>query len=221
MLYLYFIPLFTFRLREEVSPFLSKISRYMLDLLQRAVSIIEEYDSDIRHNCFSSNSSFDNIDSILAAFRSFTGSPLFRNWRDQNVVDVELYTSISESLERLLKAMAEMYAGFSDCSNNLQSEIDLPDTSKFSAKDSFQLNSSKSKIVDMELDVDDDAKDIDSLTTGGKNQSGISTSAANLKLDIISIISNFFSVVPFVAWDILFNLMKKESDPRVCYNCLK
>lgn len=36
------------RLREEVSPFLFKISCYMLDLLQRAVSIIEEHHSDIR-----------------------------------------------------------------------------------------------------------------------------------------------------------------------------
>lgn len=191
-----------------------------MDLLERAVSIIDEYHSNIRHNCSGPNPCFDSIGTILVGFRSLTGSPLFRKSRDQHVIDVKLYTSISESLERLLKAIAEMYTGVSSSSNNLQSNIDLPDSGEFSTSDSFPLNGSKSKIVDMELDVGNDANDIDSLTTGGKNQSGICTSAANLKLDTISIISNFFPVLPFVAWDILFNLMKKESDPRVCCSCL-
>ena len=44
------------------------------------------------------------------------------------------------------------------------------------AKNSFLLNSRKSKIVETELDVDDDAKNIDRLTTGGKNQRDVGKS---------------------------------------------
>ncbi|KAK1397100.1 hypothetical protein POM88_006963 [Heracleum sosnowskyi] len=69
-----------------------------------------------------------------------------------NVIDVKLRTSIGESFERLLKALAELYEGSICCSDNLHPEIDLPDSSKLYAPDSSQSKSVRSKIVDMDLD---------------------------------------------------------------------
>lgn len=178
----------------------------MSDLLECAVSMIQEYFNDIMHK-YDSKSSMDRIKSILASFRSLTSSPLFRIWTVHNVIDVKLRTSISESFERLLKSLAELYDGSICCSDSLHPGIDLPDSSKLYGQDSSQSKSIRSKIVDMDLDGDDDGNDV---------EGSVPASAANLKLNFVSIISNFFAVVPVAAWDVMFNLMEKETDPRVC-----
>ncbi|KAK2967174.1 hypothetical protein RJ640_005218, partial [Escallonia rubra] len=203
--------------RKEVSSFLTKMGCRMLALLDRAASTIENYCNDIRCGSFGTNFIFNSTDSILASFKSFTSSPFYSNWSDQNTKDTVPYTAIIQSTERLVRALAELFEGLSGCSTNLQSEIDLPDSSNshISFRDFYPLNSSRSMIVDMELDVNDDAKDVDMLSVAGKNPSGLSFCAANRKLDLILIISTFFSVLPAVTWDILFNLMEKESDLRV------
>ncbi|KAK1384234.1 hypothetical protein POM88_021969 [Heracleum sosnowskyi] len=108
---------------------------------------------------------------------------------------LKLRTSITESFEGLLKALAELYEGSICCSDNLHPELDLPDSSKLYAPDSSQSKSVRSKIVDMDLDGDDDV------------EGSVPASAANLKLNFVSIISNFFTVVPVAAWDVMFNLM--------------
>ncbi|KAK3035324.1 hypothetical protein RJ639_034032, partial [Escallonia herrerae] len=207
------------RPRKEVSSFLTKMGCRMLALLDRAASTIENYCNDIRCGSFGTTFIFDSTDSILASFESFTSSPFYSNWSDQNTKDTVPYTAIIQSIERLVRALAELFEGLSGCSTNLQSEIDLPDSSNshISFRDFYPLNSSRSMIVDMELDMNDDAKDVDMLSVAGKNPSGLSFCAVNRKLDLMLIISTFFSVLPAVTWDILFNLMEKESDLRVLY----
>lgn len=189
-----------------MSPFLSKIGFYLSDLLECAVSMIQEYFNDIMHK-YDSKSSIDRVKSILVSFRSLTSSPLFGIWTVHNVIDVKTRTSINESFKRLLKALAELYDRSISCSDDLQSDIDVPDSSKTYAPDSSQAKS-RSKIVDMDLDGDDDGNDIEGSSPA---------SAANLKLHFVSLISNFFAVVPVAAWDVMFNLMEKETDPRVCF----
>ena len=67
----------------------------------------------------------------------------------------------------------------------------------------------------MELDVNEDSRDVDILTVGGKIATGISFSSEKWKFSMISVLSSFFSVLPIVTWDILFELMGKESDQKV------
>ncbi|XP_017218492.1 serine/threonine-protein kinase ATM [Daucus carota subsp. sativus] len=197
------------RISKEVSPFLSKIGFYLSDLLECAVSMIQEYFNDIMHK-YDSKSSIDRVKSILVSFRSLTSSPLFGIWTVHNVIDVKTRTSINESFKRLLKALAELYDRSISCSDDLQSDIDVPDSSKTYAPDSSQAKS-RSKIVDMDLDGDDDGNDIEGSSPA---------SAANLKLHFVSLISNFFAVVPVAAWDVMFNLMEKETDPRALESLL-
>lgn len=81
------------------------------------------------------------------------------------------------------------------------------------ATDSIQSScpndSSKSRILDMELDVNDDSREVDSLAVGKKVGSELSSSAQNWKMGMISLISSFFSG-SLLTWDILFKLIEKE-----------
>ncbi|CAK9175176.1 unnamed protein product, partial [Ilex paraguariensis] len=198
------------------------MGQYLLKLLHLAVTIIEKTYNDVRCGCLSSNSTFDSMDSIVASFKSFGSSPLFNKWRDKDVIDGVLSTAIIQSIERLLKALAKLYDESSECSRDLQFEIVQLDKtdSNISVHDSVQLNTNRSMILDMELDVNDDFKDLDFFTIGRTIGTGISISAVNWKMDIISLISSFFSILPFVTWETLFNLMQKESDTRVLENLL-
>ncbi|XP_059644264.1 serine/threonine-protein kinase ATM [Cornus florida] len=204
------------RVEEEASSFLTKMGHCLLKLLDCAMSGIEKSYKDMRCGCLGSGSIFDSTSFIITSFESFVCSPLFKKWRDQNV-DVILNTAILQSIERLLKGLSKLYEECSDCTRTLQSDIDLSDlsSSDTSVRNSYPLNSSKSMIMDMELDVNEDSKDVDILSVSGKISTSISVSAMKWKFDIISLISSSFSVLPVVTWEILFNLMKKENDPRV------
>ena len=63
--------------------------------------------------------------------------------------------------------------------------------------------------------MNEDSRDVDILTVGGKIATGISFSSEKWKFSIISVILSFFSALPIVTWDILFELMGKESDQKV------
>ena len=128
-----------------------------------------------------------------------------------------LYGSVMQSMERLLHALVKLYEEYSECVRNFSSENSLQDLSVFdnSVQNSFASDGNKSRIMDMELDVNEDSRDVDILTVGGKIATGISFSSEKWKFSIISVILSFFSALPIVTWDILFELMGKESDQKV------
>ncbi|KAF5933201.1 hypothetical protein HYC85_029372 [Camellia sinensis] len=209
------------REREEVSSFLTKMGQYSIKLLDCAVSGIEKSHNDARRGCLNSNYIFEGMNSVIASSKSFVCSPLFNKWRDQNVFDVVVYTAISQSIERLLKALAKLYEEYSQSATNFQSQIDLPDFSaSITSVPKSPSNSSISMIMDMELDLVEDSKDVDVIAVSGKTVSGVSVSAGTWKFDIISLISCFFAVLPVVTWEILFDLMDKENDACVLENIL-
>ncbi|KAA8540817.1 hypothetical protein F0562_024780 [Nyssa sinensis] len=210
------------RLREGVSSFLTEMGQFLLKLLNCALSGFEKSYNDMRSHCLGSGSIFDGMGSIIASFECFVCSPLFNKWGGQNGTNAVLYTAIIQSIERLLKALTKLYEECSDCTRTHQLGIDLPDlpSSDTSVRSSGPSNSSKIMIMDMELDVNEDSKDVDILSASGNIATGISVSAVKWKLDIISLISSFFSVLPVVTWEILFSLMEKETDSRVLENIL-
>ncbi|KAG5536661.1 hypothetical protein RHGRI_024174 [Rhododendron griersonianum] len=165
------------RVREEVSPFFAKMGQHLLKLLDCAISVIGKSHNDVRTGCLSTTSIFEGMTSIMASCKSFVRSPLFNKWTYQNVIDVTLYTAVSQSIERLLKALV-LYEECSPSAPNFQSEIELPD---FPASISCVLtspsNSSTSMIMDMELDLIEDSKDLDAIAVGRKTVSGVSVSS--------------------------------------------
>ncbi|KAI3684521.1 hypothetical protein L6452_33745 [Arctium lappa] len=196
------------RFKEENISFLSKTGQYILEMLGHAVSIIEKCSSDVGCGSFGG---LDGMDSILTSLKSFTGSPLFSYQED----DATFYNDIIQSIERLLKALAKLFEGFSDGTNNLQSEIDQPGWSiaDVSVQESRSSKHNKMTVLDVELDANDDSKDVDIMSTDGENPRVSPT--VNWKLGIISLISSFFPVLPVATWDVLFNLMRIERDQRL------
>lgn len=202
------------RQREEGSSFVSKLGQYLLELLDCAVTVIQGNDclplsSDLLSN---------GTSSIVASFRSFAQSPIFSRQNDRNPVDVELYGAIMQLMERLLNALANVYEEYSSGAGGCKFDMTLEGLSACDTpiQNSFLADSNKSRIVDMELDLNEDSRDVDTLPVGGKTAGGAFSSVEKRKLGMISLISNFFSVL-HTTWDILFKLLSKESDQMVNY----
>ncbi|XP_058227343.1 serine/threonine-protein kinase ATM isoform X4 [Rhododendron vialii] len=209
------------RVTEEVSPFFAKMGQHLLKLLDCAISVIEKSHNDVRTGCLSTTSIFEGMTSIMASCKSFVCSPLFNKWTDQNVIDVTVYTALSQSIERLLKALVKLYEECSPSATSFQSEIELPDfPASISCVPTSPSNSSISMIMDMELDLSQDSKDLDAIAVSRKTVSGVSVSSGLWKFHILSLISSFFEVLPVVVWEILFDLMEKENEANVLENIL-
>lgn len=184
-------------------------------MLDNAVRIIQE-GSDHRANCLSYDASREDMGSLADSVHSFLSSPIFCEWRDQNLVDFVPFGEVIQSVERLLKAFVNLYEGYAQHLSSLQSEMIVQDiASGDSIQSSCSYDRSKSRIVDMELDVNDDSKDLDSIAVAKTMGSGVSCFAEKWRIGMISIISCFFSASHVLTWDILFKLMEKEYDPKV------
>ncbi|EXB87890.1 Serine/threonine-protein kinase ATM [Morus notabilis] len=201
---------------EGISPFPSKVGQHLLELLDRAVDVIQSNQNDLSSGCFSYDF-FVGDRALVTSFGSFVSSPLFVEQRDQSCTDIALYDAVRQSTERLLKELAKGYEKYCNSSTVFQSEKMLQglSASVTPVHSMPPFDSSKSRIMDLELDVNDDAGDVDILAVGGKRSSGISSSVEKWKFNMISLISGFFSVLHVVTWDILFELMDKECNSKV------
>ncbi|XVF09293.1 hypothetical protein REPUB_Repub07fG0080200 [Reevesia pubescens] len=210
------------RNREEVSPFLSKLGQHLLELLNYAVTVIQKNKNDTSLGFLGFTSGFNQKSAIVASFRSFVLGPLFKQGRDEDALDDVLHDAVKQSLERLLNAFAKLYDEYTASVSNLRSEMFLSDSSgsDSSIQISNHVDNNKSRIMDMELDVNEDGKDVDIPTSSGKIPTGGSFSAVKWKLGMVSLISSFFSVLHNKTWDVLLNLMEKELDLKVYENIL-
>lgn len=187
----------------------------LLELLDHAVGVIQGNQNDLSSGCFS----YDFVvgdRALVTSLRSFVSSPLFVGQRDQSSMDIALYDAVIQSMERLLNELAKGYKEYCMNSTSRQSEKILQDLSASvnPVHDTCPFDSNNSRIMDLELDVNDDAGDADISAVGGKLASGISSSIEKWKCNMISLISGFFPVL-HVTWDILFDLMDKECDSKV------
>lgn len=214
------------RLSDGLPSFVSKAGHYISDLVDHAVVMIQQSQKDIQsHGCLSLNSIFEGTSSLIASFRSFVSCPLFVKQKDQDVIDVTLYTGITHSIERFLNAVAKLYEDCSACMMKMESsscsavENDFPNAGTI-LPNSRWLGSVDSRIMDIELDVVEDSKNAEAFSVESRIATGISCMAMKWKLDMISLISCFFSVLPIVTWEILFHLMENESNSKACADIL-
>lgn len=203
------------RFREDSSLFISKLGYHMIELMDHAAFILEKTHSDVKFGCLGPNSIFNSMERIVTSVKSFFGSPLFDKWEKEKGIDSGLQAAITYSIEKLLKGVAKVFDGCSEYGSDIPSAAELSDVfDRKNSRDSYSSDNSKNTIVDMELDVGAGSKDADILALGGKAASGFSS--VKLKMEILSFFSAFFSVLPSVTSDILFNLVGKESNPSVC-----
>ncbi|EXB94189.1 hypothetical protein L484_007852 [Morus notabilis] len=75
---------------EGISPFPSKVGQHLLELLDRAVDVIQSNQNDLSSGCFSYDF-FVGDRALVTSFGSFVSSPLFVEQRDQSCTDIALY----------------------------------------------------------------------------------------------------------------------------------
>ncbi|KAL3824832.1 hypothetical protein ACJIZ3_020861 [Penstemon smallii] len=209
------------RIREEFSPFFFKLGELMLKLLDHAIIVIEKTYNDVVSGCLGLNSIFNSMESTISSFKSFVSSPLISKLQEKNDASAELYPEIVQSTQGLLNCLAKLYEVCSRCKQNIHAKVDFPELPEIhSVNDPVPTNSSRTLILDMELDINSGSSDVDSLTIDGDQASHTSISLVNKKLDFLTIMSGFFSILPSITWEILFNFKEKESDPKVLENFL-
>ena len=208
-----------FRKGEEASPFLSKMSQYLLELLDHAVNLIQGNNNDLQAlGCSSSSSDYNLKTTLITSFRSFVFSLIFVKSRDETALDAVLYDALTQSMERLLKGLAELYNQSSECVRCPHSDPSLPDLPSTDSKLKIcGPSGSNSRIMDLELDVTEDMQDADILPVGGITGTGLSFPAVKWKLGMISLLSSFHPFLDYVTWDVLFELMENECDIKVFY----
>ncbi|XP_022135092.1 serine/threonine-protein kinase ATM isoform X3 [Momordica charantia] len=209
------------RQREQASLFISRLGHYILEMTGHAVNVIQGYCRDFKHfNCFGSDSFFDLTSSVVTSFRSFASCPIFKSETNHNALDVDLYGALILSMENFLKALSELYQEYSRSNKNLHSEVILKDFDAPITLGNFPpVDTEVSRILDVELDVNDDSNDMDVLAVKRSMAPGMS-SATIWKLRMISLISSFCSVLHEVTWEVLFELLEKECDSKVCEEIL-
>ncbi|KAL1222123.1 Serine/threonine-protein kinase ATM [Cardamine amara subsp. amara] len=193
--------------------FFLKACNYLLEGLDHAVEEVLKSLSDFqRLGSLGFGSDFNEKCSIIVSLRSLTKSPVFSTKKDHNLLGAS-YDAVIHSLENLLRSFAKVYGEYTEHTWNTQSDTV---SSKSLALDSPEVG----RIVDMDLDLPEDTKEMDIITAGGKAGSSLPVSTGNWKLGMISLISCFSPVLQFPTWDVLYNLLEKESDPKVLENIL-
>ncbi|XP_065875882.1 serine/threonine-protein kinase ATM isoform X2 [Euphorbia lathyris] len=215
----------TARKTKETSSFLSKIGQNLLELLNHAVNIVQENGSDFHClGCLGSISDCNLKNSLLASFRSLLYCSVFVKREGKDALDAVFCSAVTQSMQELFQALVKLYEQFSECAKNSHSEPMQSDSPDASLLISSSKGSSTSRILDMELDVIEDVKDVHIFTFGVKTTAGISFSTVKWKMEMVSLMSSFFSVLDSVTWDILFELLRRECETKVhenvlCYLC--
>uniref|UniRef100_A0A0E0FF18 Serine/threonine-protein kinase ATM n=1 Tax=Oryza nivara TaxID=4536 RepID=A0A0E0FF18_ORYNI len=201
------------RVFEEKSSFLQVMLDYVTNAIKHIVSVVMKEHAELSHGLTNLGSVFDTTGSALSSFKSFMHSPLFSLWRVNNKTSSVL--GVTELLDELLEAISELFAQFSSLMNNFDGDNPskmLPVPFVSLSEDLHPDN--RSSFVDMDLDMTGSGE-VDPVTAGGSGSMGISPRPLECKLELVCIISTFFSVVPLHTWEVLYNLADKEVNIKV------
>ncbi|XP_020523147.1 serine/threonine-protein kinase ATM isoform X2 [Amborella trichopoda] len=201
------------RLRGVESLFLTKMLQHLSEFLKHSIGIIKGYYTEIQNRPCLGSGPFVAIEgSTVEAFQSLMCSPLFSSFISErsSLLD-ELSKSIIPVINELLFALADLFLESSNCSGNEDFEMVVCHESDLVWNDEEENGVD----LEMELDQDDCSKDKDSLIANMCNVSRTVFSFVQWKLDLVSIISSIHSVLPVPTWDILFNLLEKETNTKV------
>ncbi|XP_019058626.1 PREDICTED: serine/threonine-protein kinase ATM isoform X2 [Tarenaya hassleriana] len=193
--------------------FVSKACRYLLGVLDYAVeSVLKSFNDFQWLSSLGFGADFNDKSSIVVSFRSLMNSPMFTGGRNQYCSPAD-YDAAVHSLKKLLRSLAQVYTKYTEYAWNMPCQV-FP--SKSSAPDSPDVN----RIMDMDLDLTEDTKDMDIMAAGGKATPSMPISLVDWKLGMISLISCVSPVVQFSTWEVLYNLLENECDPKVVESIL-
>ncbi|XP_031496138.1 serine/threonine-protein kinase ATM isoform X2 [Nymphaea colorata] len=193
------------------SCFIKEMLLHLEKLLRQAFSILET------NFCQICSSLPDTPSSAVTALRSLTASPLLLISKERNSFSEEHFSRVKSLAEMILVGMKKIFEELSIFTSKEESEEYMSGSilsSTYSENCSTQM-----RIVDIELDADNDARDGDLFATSSV-WLGRFSCFKQLKVEMVSSISNFFLVLPDLTWEIMSSIMKKETDPEVCESVL-
>ncbi|KAF8657076.1 hypothetical protein HU200_060414 [Digitaria exilis] len=206
------------RAMEDKYSLLQEVLNYITNILKHIVSSVMKKNEELSHGLGNLSSPLDTTSSGLSSFKSFLSSPIFnRSTVDDRVSPVDI-KGVTELLDELLVAISQLFSQLSSLVNNFDGESAgkiLP-ISRVNSDDLNPIFDCKSSVADMDLDVMDSGE-VDSVTTSGSGNICGFLRPLEWKLDLVSIISTFFSVTSLHTWEILYSLVEKEIDVKVCH----
>ncbi|KAL5723782.1 non-specific serine/threonine protein kinase [Ranunculus cassubicifolius] len=207
------------RFEEKNSTFHTNLCQHVLKLFERAVCIIEEAQNNFESRGWGGSYSFlDGTGSILVAVRGLVRCPLLSHLKYTAFLDDACCRDILQVIERFLDSLANLFKKCSDETRNVQFEMLEwdPFTSVSGEHNFVPSDNNANRIVDVDFDMNDGSMATSALPTKRKSVAGTSVDSVKWKLDIIAVFASFFTVLPVMTWEILFDLIRKENDLKVC-----
>ncbi|XP_020405742.1 serine/threonine-protein kinase ATM isoform X6 [Zea mays] len=204
------------RTMEEKSSLLQETVDYVTNILKHIVSFVVKKNDELSHGLTNISSALDTMGSAFSSIKSLLSSPIFNLSRVDNGVCSVVIKSITELLDELLVAISQLFCQISSLVSNFDAESTgkmLP-TSSINLEDLNPVLDCKSSVADMDLDVMD-SSEVDSVTASASGSMGSFLRPLEWKLDLVCIISTFFSVSSLHTWEILYSLVDKEGDVKV------
>uniref|UniRef100_R7WG20 Serine/threonine-protein kinase ATM n=1 Tax=Aegilops tauschii TaxID=37682 RepID=R7WG20_AEGTA len=201
---------------EENSLFLKELFGHVTGIIKYIISMVMKKHEELSHGLTSVGSAFETAGSILSSFQTFLSAPIFRLRSVSNRASSVLIKGVTVLLDELLVEFSQLFSRLSSSANNSDSENTskmLPISSVNLSEDLNPFVDHKS-VVDMDFDMTDSGE-VDSITASGSGSIGISSRLLEWKLELVGVISTFFSVSAPHTWEILYNLVEKESDVKV------
>lgn len=196
-----------------VPPFLSKMVHILLELLDCAIALIENTQNGFHsQGCLGPVALCGGTSSIIPSFRIFVSSPIFTRLRDEKALDAASCSVLKQSMERLLRAIVGLYEG-DICKRSPQPDVDFSAAGILDS--ACHIPDDKGRIMDVELDVNAEVKDVDIFAAGGEITSGLCFSMEKWKLGMISLMSRFLLVLHEATWTTMYDIMKKEDNSKV------
>ncbi|XP_047054644.1 serine/threonine-protein kinase ATM isoform X1 [Lolium rigidum] len=205
---------------EEKSSFLQEVFDYVTNIIKHMISAVMKKHDELSHGLTSVGSAFETTGSVLSSFQTFLSAPIFRLQSVSNKISSVLIKDVIEMLDDLLVAFSQLFSCLCSPVNTSDSEHTskmLPISSVNLSEDLNPLD--HKSVVDMDFDVTDSGE-VDSITASVSGSIGISSRPLEWKLELVCVISTFFSVSPLHTWEVLYNLLEKESDVKVCQDIL-
>lgn len=200
------------RLPNETSHIMTIISDHIYQVLNHLASEINYIAIEIQSKGFVNTSTLDSCGPNLASLKSLVSSPLFILLKKNSGTDLEHFDGVNQSLDALLMAFAKLFEAISE--NIPDSGLDfqnVPPTS-LNSDEVVPFPEPSTVIHDMELDANSGSGDIDASKTSNLV---VACSPLTYQMELVSIITTFFSILPTRAWEILYNCIGDEPNDKV------
>ncbi|KAF3329020.1 serine/threonine-protein kinase ATM [Carex littledalei] len=205
------------RLPNETSHIMTIISDYISQVLNHLASEINYKATEIQSKGFVNASTLDSCGPYLTSLKSLVSSPLFNLLKKNSGTDLEHFDGVNQSLDALLMAFAKLFEAISESTPDSGLDFQNVPPTSLNSDEVVPFSEPSTVILDMELDANSGSGDIDASKTSNLV---VACSPLTYQMELVSIITTFFSILPTRAWEILYNCIGDEPNDKVHHSIL-